>query len=71
VSRDRVRYLGGLAGSLLLGIGTAVGLYLASPPANAVEQGPQRWLIVGGACVVPAAFFYGWFAGMWLAGKAT
>jgi hypothetical protein len=71
VSREQARYAGGLAGCVVLGLGTVVGLYLAAPPRAAGEQGPQRWLLLGGACVVPAALFYGWVLGAWVAGKVV
>lgn len=71
MSRPQARYVGGLVGCLLAGAATVFGLYLKSPPVAAEEQGPQRWLLVGGACVLPAALFYGWVAGAWLAGKVV
>lgn len=71
MSRTQVRYAGGLAGCVLAGVATVVGLYLASPPRAAEEQGPQRWLLVGGACVLPAALFYGWVAGAFVAGRVV
>jgi hypothetical protein len=54
---------------VLCGLLTLAALVHFAPPRVAEEQGPQRWLIVGGACVVPAALFYGWFLGMFVVGK--
>ena len=56
---------------MLCGLAAVVGLYLQAPPRAADEQGPQRWLLVGGACVLPAALFYGWWLGTFLAGKVV
>ena len=69
MSRTQVRYAGGLTGCVLAGVATILGLYLKAPPVVADEQGPQRWLLVGGACVLPAALFYGWVAGAFVAGR--
>ena len=69
MSRSRVRFVGGLVGCVGCGLATAVGLYLLAPPRAVGEQGPQRWLLVGGACVWPASLFYGWVLGAFLAGK--
>ncbi len=69
MTRSQVRYVGGLVGCVVCGAATVVGLYLLAPARNAEEQGPQRWLLLGGACVWPASLFYGWVLGAYLAGK--
>ena len=69
MSRDRAKYLGGLVGCALCGLATLAGLYRFAPPRAADEQGPQRWLLLGGACVLPAALFYGWVMGSYLVGR--
>lgn len=70
MNRPRARYLGGLVGCLLAGAGTLLALYYLAPAkANAGEQGPQRWLLLGGACVLPLGLFYGWAAGSFLTGR--
>lgn len=71
MTRPQARYLGGLVGCVLAGLATPVGLYLLAPPRAAEEQGPQRWLLVGGGCLVPVALFYGWVLGAWLAGRVV
>ncbi len=69
MTRPQARYLGGLIGCVLLGVTTVIGLYLLAPPRVADEQGPQRWLLVGGGCLVPVSLFYGWVLGAVIAGR--
>ncbi len=69
MNRPRAKYVGGLVCCVLCGLATVIGLYQYAPPRAADEQGPQRWLLVGGGCVLPATLFYGWWLGSFLAGK--
>lgn len=71
MNRYQARYAGGVAGSVAGLLLTLVGLYLSLPPRNTGEAGPQRWLLLGGACGLPVSLFYGWVVGAYLAGKVV
>lgn len=70
------RRIGGIIGCVAAGVAVVVTLYLlapasARPAAQADAAGPAIWLLLGGGCVVPAAMFYGWLVGAWVAGRVA